>query len=250
LIVALPARAKLNLELSVVGRRPDGQHEVDTVLQAIDLHDLLEVEMADVTSLEVLGLPAPAGASNLVLRALASLEEHTGRRLPVRIRLHKRIPSGAGLGGASSDAATMLAAVSRLHRLDCELERVAGGLGADVPFFLHGGTARARGRGDLLEPRPFRPGWFALAWPGLEISTAKVYTAWDEVGGQGPNQLQQAAYRTAPDLVDFATRLGPGWQMTGSGSAFFKPMADRQAGAAAVSDLSCWTAVCRALPHW
>jgi 4-diphosphocytidyl-2-C-methyl-D-erythritol kinase len=250
LIVALPARAKLNLELKVMARRPDGQHEVDTILQAIDLHDLLEVELADRTSLEVLGLPAPAGASNLVLQALGALEEQAGRRLAVRFRLHKRIPSGAGLGGASSDAATALSAVSRLHRLDCEVEGVAQRLGADVPFFLQGGRARGRGRGEVLEPLRFRPGWFALAWPGLEVSTAEVYSAWDDVGGDGANQLQRAAYRTAPGLADFAAELGPGWQMTGSGSAFFKPVADRRAGVAAVGKLSRWTAVCCAVPGW
>jgi 4-diphosphocytidyl-2-C-methyl-D-erythritol kinase len=250
LIVALPARAKLNLELKVTGRRPDGQHEVDTLLQAVDLHDLLEVEVADRTSLEVLGLPAPPGPSNLVLQALASLEELTGQTMPVRFRLHKRIPSGAGLGGASSDAATALAAVSRLYGLDHELEEVGERLGADVPFFVHGGAARARGRGEILEPLPFRPGWFALAWPGLEVSTGHVYAAWDEAGGDGPNHLQRAAFQTAPGLADFAAELGPGWQMTGSGSAFFKPVDDRQAGAAAIRHLSCWTEVCRAVPRW
>ena len=127
MILALPARAKLNLTLAVTGVRTDRFHEVDTVLQAIDLHDLLEAEPAAETSLEVEG-DAPKGPDNLVLKAHAALEQIAGRLLPTRFRLHKRIPAGAGLGGGSSDAATGLrlaAADSRLGHLDEErLDRI------------------------------------------------------------------------------------------------------------------------------
>jgi 4-diphosphocytidyl-2-C-methyl-D-erythritol kinase len=250
LILALPAHAKLNLELRVLGTRPDGHHEVETVLQAIDLHDLLEVEVAATSSLEVIGRPAPADSRNLVLAALAALEEAAGRPLPVRLRLVKRIPGGAGLGGGSSDAAAALRAIARLHSVKADLAALAAGIGADVPFFLSGGTARGRGRGERLEPLPFHPGWFALAWPGLELSTEDVYRAWDRVGGDGPNQLRRAACRAAPELAVFAAELDDGWQMTGSGSAFFKAFPDSRAAASATVGLSSWSAVCRAVPAW
>ncbi|HEX6348338.1 MAG TPA: 4-(cytidine 5'-diphospho)-2-C-methyl-D-erythritol kinase [Candidatus Dormibacteraeota bacterium] len=250
MILALPARAKLNLSLAVNGLRPDGYHEVDTVLQAVDLHDLLEAEPAESSSLEVTG-EAPAGAENLVMKALAALEQAAGRALPTRFRLHKRIPAGAGLGGGSSDAAAALRLASRLHSVALD-PALAGQLGADVPFFLCGGAARAGGRGELLQPCRSGGPWFAIAWPGIAVDTAEVYRAWDAVGGEGPNQLTKAAFRVAPQLAEFAQRLGPDWRMTGSGSAFFTARAtvaaaeaDRQAAPG-----ECWTALTRAVGAW
>jgi 4-diphosphocytidyl-2-C-methyl-D-erythritol kinase len=236
LIRALPARAKLNLELKVRGRREDGHHEVETVLQAISLHDLVELEPGPQTELGVSGLPAPAGAENLVLKALAAAGVNA------RIQLTKRIPAGAGLGGASSDAAAVLRLLGKPD--------LAAGLGADVPFFLRGGTAQATGRGDQLQPVPDRPGWFAIAWPGFEVSTAAVYQAWDETGGDGRNELFRAACRVEPRLSEFAGRLGAGWLMTGSGSAFFRECRDEDDAARAVAGRQTWTAVARAVPAW
>jgi len=250
LILALPARAKLNLSLLVTGRRPDGYHEVDTVLQAIDLHDLLEAEPAGETSLEVVG-EAPPDAENLVLKAHAALEDASGHRLPTRFRLHKRIPPGAGLGGGSSDAAAALRLAASLHGLKVD-PALAAGLGADVPFFLCGGAARATGRGEHL--RPCAPGgpWFAVAWPGFGLSTADVYRRWDEAGGEGENQLLRAALQVEPRLAAFAEALGPGWRMTGSGSAFFtaratqaEAEADRRSAPQQV-----WCVTARAVGAW
>jgi 4-diphosphocytidyl-2-C-methyl-D-erythritol kinase len=250
LILALPARAKLNLSLAVTGLRPDGYHGVETVLQSIDLHDLLEGEPAAETSLEVAG-EAPGGAENLVLKALSALEQACGRPLPTSFRLHKRIPAGAGLGGGSSDAAVALRLASALHGV--ELDRgVAAGLGADVAFFVCGGAARATGRGEVLQPCPPGGPWFAIAWPGFGVSTASAYEAWDEVGGDGENQLTRAALQVAPKLAAFAEALGPGWQMTGSGSAFFTARAtaaeadaDRRA-----APPDAWAVTARAVGAW
>jgi len=236
LIRALPARAKVNLELRVVGRRGDGHHEVDTLVQAVSLHDLLELEPAPESSLEVTGLRVPLGADNLVSRALAAAGA------TARVKLTKRIPPGSGLGGGSSDAAAVL----RLF----DAGDKAPNLGADVTFFLRGGTARATGRGERLEQLPDRPGWFALAWPGIELSTASVYRAWDRVGGEGRNELFQAAASVEPALQDFAQKLGEGWVMTGSGSAFFREFGDPDSAGAAVAGLDCWTAVARAVGCW
>lgn len=250
MILALPARAKLNLSLAVTGRRSDGYHEVDTVLQAIDLHDLLEAEPAAETSLEVSG-EAPAGAENLVLKALAGLETAAGRRLPTRFRLHKRIPAGAGLGGGSSDAAAALQLLARLHRVQTPPE-LAAEVGVDVAFFLCGGAARATGRGERLEARPPGGPWFAIAWPGFAIATAEVYKRWDRVGGEGGNQLTRAALEVEPRLAAFAEALGPDWQMTGSGSAFFTARTT-EAEAEAVrtsAPAGVWSLTARAVGSW
>ncbi len=240
--LALPAHAKLNLELRVLGARPDGQHEVDTLIQAISLHDLLLASAAPATTLELDG-EAPAGEANLVLKAARALEELAGRPLPVRLRLLKRIPPGAGLGGGSSDAAAALRALARLYGLELDLAPVAAALGADVSFFLRGGAARAGGRGEELHPARPQPGWYALAWPGYQVSTADVYRAWDETGGEPPNELLRAAITVEPRLAAFTEALGTGWRMTGSGSAFFKPAATEAEARSAVAGLECWTEV-------
>ena len=250
MILAQPARAKLNLSLAVTGVRSDGYHEVDTVLQAIDLHDLLEAEAASETSLEISG-DAPAGGENLVLRALSAVERACGRPLPTRFRLHKRIPAAAGLGGGSSDAAAALKLAAALHHVEFD-RGLAASLGADVGFFLCGGAARATGRGDVLHPCAPAGPWFAIAWPCFELSTAAVYKAWDRVGGEGRNQLTRAALEVAPELAAFAEALGPDWQMTGSGSAFFT---ERGTAAEAEADLrgapaEAWTALARAVGAW
>jgi 4-diphosphocytidyl-2-C-methyl-D-erythritol kinase len=240
----LPAHAKLNLDLAVVGRRPDGYHEVRTTLQAISLHDLLLVEPAESTAL-VGGLD-----DDLVLRAQHALEEAAGRRLPAYFRLVKRIPAGAGLGGGSSDAAAALRALRRLYGLDQDLSGIAAGLGADVPFFLTGGAAVASGLGERLGPAPSRAGWYALAWPRFQVSTADVYAMWDRVGGQGENELTRAACEVEPRLAEFAGALGAQWRMTGSGSAFFRSCGSRTEAEAAVAGRECWIAVVHAVGAW
>ena len=243
MILALPAHAKLNLSLEVHGVRQDGRHEVTTVLQAISLHDLLLVEPASNTELQG-GHP-----DDLVLRAQRALEVAAGRKLPTRFRLFKRIPAGAGLGGGSSDAAAALRGLTAIHGLEVDLHPLAAELGADVGFFLRGGTALAEGIGDQLHALPTARDWYAIAWPGLEVSTAAVYRRWDEVGGEGKNELTRAALAEEPRLEAFARRL-PGWRMTGSGSAFFKSFGDRKAAEAEIAGLDCWTAVARSVPAW
>ncbi len=271
--IALPARAKLNLDLAVLGRRDDGYHDVRTTLQAIDLHDLITLTSADRTTLTSSGITVSTTQDNSVLKALAALEKATNQELPTHIHLHKRIPPGAGMGGASSDAATTLRGLAALHHVTADLPTIARQLGADVPFFLSGGTAIAEHRGDHLTTIPTRPTWFAIAWPGIELLTPDVYRAWDEMdiqtrphprpspppeggGANPPNQLTKAAMRIEPRLQEFANglnRLGPGWQMTGSGSAFFRRAAGEQAAresAGELKSLKCWTAVAQTVGAW
>jgi len=249
LTIALPARAKLNLDLEVVGRTDDGFHQLRTTFQAIDLHDLLEIEAADETTFTASGFDV-APTKNSVIAAHDALEHAAKRKLPARIVLHKRIPPGSGMGGASSDAAATLRSLKIMFGLDLDLTPIATQLGSDVPFFLTGGRAHAEGRGEKVAPLPFRPGWFAIAWPGIELLTADVYRAWDEVKGEPPNHLRRAAEHVEPRLMDFAKKLGAGWQMTGSGSAFFKQTDSEQEGKEAIARLDGWTAVSRAVPHW
>ncbi|HYT14425.1 MAG TPA: hypothetical protein VEL12_16680 [Candidatus Nitrosopolaris sp.] len=248
--VALPARAKLNLDLQVIKRRADGFHEIRTHMQAVALHDLVEASRSERTALVVDGIPVTAQGDNIIFKALAALEGAVGRALPTQFHLHKRIPPGAGLGGASSDAATALRAAKMVHGLDVDLSAIAQAIGADVPFFMTGGSALAGGTGDRLAPLPTESAWYAIAWPGIELSTAGVYEAWDETRGGPPNELFDAAVRTDPRVHDFARRLGDGWQMTGSGSAFFTPCASREEGMRTIESLDCWTAVTQAVGAW
>ena len=249
-MIVLPARAKLNLDLEVLGRRADGYHDVRTTMQTIDLHDLLEVSPAEKTSLTTSGLPAPRGPDNLVLRAHAALENAAGRELPVQFHLDKRLPTGAGLGGASSDAAVALRALVTMFGLKINLAPIAASLGADVSFFLTGGTALAEGHGDRLTALPDTSAWFAIAWPSIELSTAAVYNAWDEVGGDPPNQLRRAASHVQPRLEQFEKELGRGWQMTGGGSAFFLRCVAESEASHAIKPLDCWKAVTHAVGRW
>lgn len=172
------APAKINWTLEVLGRRPDGYHEVRTVLQTVDLCDRVRVSPAADLELVLTGPVGRAGAplagvspsENLVYRAAALLRDRAGERsLGARIELEKAIPAGAGLGGGSSDAAATLRALDRLWGLSlppAELARLGAQLGADVPFFLFGGTALGCGRGDEVTPLPDVPSQrFLLAVP-------------------------------------------------------------------------------------
>jgi 4-diphosphocytidyl-2-C-methyl-D-erythritol kinase len=193
----VPAYAKLNLTLDVIGRRPNGYHDIDSVMQTISLHDLLLVERTDCRVFEVVG-PAIAG-ENLVLKAARELEGHTGRALPFTIRLFKRIPMGAGLGGGSADAAAFLRAAILLYALKLshdDLIEIGTAVGQDVPFLLAGGTARATGLGSTISALPPAPSsWrFLVVDPPIEISTRAVYEAFD---GSGPSAHRTPALVTA-----------------------------------------------------
>ena len=251
--IALPARAKLNLDLAVLGKRADGFHDVRTTLQAIDLHDLITLTTAEQTILTISGIEVPNTPNNSVLKAHAAMEGAAGKKLPTNIHLHKRIPPGSGMGGASSDAATTLRGLAALHHITTDLTSIARNLGADVPFLLTGGSAIAEQRGDHLIAVPTTPQWFAIAWPDVELLTPDVYRAWDQMPGDMPNQLTKAAMSIEPRLKDFANALNnksSQWQMTGSGSAFFRRCGDEQSAKECASNLKCWTAVAQAIGPW
>ena len=251
--IALPARAKLNLDLEVVRRLPNAMHELRTRVQAIALHDLLNAEPAEETSLMTSGFDLPAGVANTVLSAHREVEIAAERELPTSYHLHKRIPPGSGLGGASSDAAAAMRALTFLYRVEVDLKPVAARVGADVSFFLRGGAALIQGVGERVTPIETESSWFAIAWPGIELSTAAVYEAWNELDpaeATGPNQLRAAAGRLDERVDRFAEHLGEGWLMTGSGSAFFLSCPDREGAEDAVRKLDCWTAVTCSVGAW
>jgi 4-diphosphocytidyl-2-C-methyl-D-erythritol kinase len=182
---ALQARcpAKINLYLRVLGRRDDGYHELDTLFQTVDLWDQLDAHPAERLTLTCDDRTVPTDGTNLVLRAARLAAERSGRRgLGARFSLRKAIPAGGGLGGASSDAAGALLLCARLWQLPIdrrELQALGAELGADVPFFLSGGTARGTGRGDRIEPLdPLGTIPLLLGFPPFGVSTAEVFGRW------------------------------------------------------------------------
>lgn len=175
-------RAKVNLSLEVIRRRPDGYHEIETIFQCIDLADQLEVQLTDDGRVEIAcdDTEIPTDERNLCHRAVVAMRPLAGRSLGARIRLSKRIPSGAGLGGGSANAAGVILAVNRGLRLETPmrgLEKIAASIGSDVPFLLHGGTMVGRGRGEVLTPlEPLKSGVFLVVKPPVSIPTAWVYS--------------------------------------------------------------------------
>ena len=208
--------AKINLGLWILGRRPDGYHEIDTILQTVAHEDELILSPGPPgLALKTRGLPIPGPGPNIVERAW-SLLEREGLLPPnagVLARLTKRIPAGGGLGGGSSDAAGFLVGLDRLLGLNLEnstLERLSTSLGADVSFFLRGGTARATGRGDQVRHLcPIKPVWVVLATPPVAISTTWAYAQVRNrltPKGSGATLLSAAIARNGLDGVVEAMR--------------------------------------------
>ena len=245
--------AKVNLVLRVMGRRPDGYHELDTVFQAIDLWDTLEIRTADSLELRCDDPGLAVDEGNLVLRAARSMaDRHAEGPRRGTISLQKRIPVQAGLGGGSSDAAGALMLCDRFWSLVLgpdEMQRLAAELGSDVPFFLTGGTARGRGRGDRIEALPFVGETFViLGCPPFGIPTAEVFGRlegrltlpgngvsvslasahkWPEDNDFGflTNDLETVVFEGWPVLRRFRDALlemgAAGALLSGSGSAVF-----------------------------
>ena len=176
-----PAPAKLNLFLHITGRRADGYHELQTVFQLLDWGDELEIEPTEGTDIvRVAGNEAVPADSDLVIRAARALQQATGARAGARIRLRKRIPMGGGLGGGSSDAATVLRVLDQLGGTHIGVPALAGlglALGSDVPVFVHGSSAWAEGRGERLVPVELPEAWFVVLHPGVAVGTAGIFQA-------------------------------------------------------------------------
>lgn len=263
------AHAKINWALDVLEKRADGFHELDMLITSIALHDELVFEEADGLTLTVNGRPLPVGRRNLVIRAAEALTRRAGRKLGARIRLTKRIPVRAGLGGGSADCAATLRALNRLWRLGLtahELMEIGATLGSDVPVCLGLGLARVRGAGEQLmrlETRLRVP--LLILHPGMGLSTPQVFRQWDEEGRlplgldlsgaqaalvRGDfeaferltgNALEASAISLMPEVQAAKEQLlaaGARFaQMSGSGSAVYGVFGDRQSARAAKAQL-------------
>jgi 4-diphosphocytidyl-2-C-methyl-D-erythritol kinase len=249
--------AKVNLHLEVAGRRPDGFHDLVTVFQTVSLADRVHLEYRASSSLDLdavvtgpMAEGVPVDRRNLAVRALCAFAEAAGLSGHFRLQLIKRIPAGGGLGGGSSNAATVLGLLARAfpHRASAEvLHGIAAGLGSDVAYFLVGGSAVGRGRGELLDPLPELPRrslWLVL--PPVSSATPRVFGALEphEVGSQkdavaaifgggdrwkslvehGCNALTGPALRVYPQLAAIEREVagsGVDWvRLSGSGSTF------------------------------
>jgi 4-diphosphocytidyl-2-C-methyl-D-erythritol kinase len=255
-LLDVPAPAKLNLFLHIVGRRPDGYHLMQSVFVLLDLCDWLDFELRNDPSVTredcgtQVGDPLPT--NDLVVRAAQLLQQTSGCTKGAHIRLRKNIPVQAGMGGGSSDAASCLLALNRLWETGLnrqELMDLGLKLGADVPFFLLGDNAWAEGVGDKLHPIDFPPQEFVTLKPSKGVATAAIFTdpslkrdtegatmrGFAECSDQakvkfGRNDLQPVAQAQCPEISDCLAWLnsqGLTARMTGSGSAVFAPLLDK-----------------------
>ncbi len=260
--VRVSAFAKINISLRVLGVRPDGYHELRTVFQSLALHDSLTLTShRGPFRIECDDPACPTDATNLIWRAASSAWKASGRRGSPRdivVALTKRIPMAAGLGGGSSDAAAALRALAKPWRIDeARLPDLAKSLGADVPYFLEGGTVLGLDRGDLLFPLIDRPSsWVTVVIPSFGVSTKDAF-GWFDVdrpphegtrvrlkpdttrGAEGVNDLQAPVVRRHPEIgriVSALRRVGASHAaMSGSGSAVFGLFDRRTAAVRAAS---------------
>ena len=204
------AYAKINWSLKVTGRRSDGYHELDMLMQSLELCDELTLENARWLTLSVDGTKLPVGDKNIVIRAANALNEISGQRNGARIRLMKRIPVRAGLGGGSADCAAALIGLNKLWNLRIPMQRmlkIGAALGADVPFCLLGGMARAEGLGEILTPMENAPRLpLVLNRVGDGLGTPPVFARYDEFPREMEDvdtlKLAQALRSGDPDAAD------------------------------------------------
>lgn len=264
--LTLSCPAKVNLYLKVVGRRPDGYHDLLTVMQPLSLADELVVTLAgDTITLECNRPELPVDQGNLAVRAALAFQEATAQTFGVRLKLTKHIPLAAGLGGGSSDAAGVLKALNRLRGqplAGSQLHALARRLGADVPFFLLDGPALAQGIGDRLSPMTLPATWLVLVNPGFPVSTAWVYASLqppfappdegllDRMAREQPanwlhNDLEAVTLGRYPALSDLKQGLvaegALGALMSGSGPTVFGLFTDAEAARRAAASLKATT---------
>ncbi|HTC44764.1 MAG TPA: 4-(cytidine 5'-diphospho)-2-C-methyl-D-erythritol kinase [Steroidobacteraceae bacterium] len=234
-----PAPAKLNLFLHLTGRRADGYHDLQTVFQLLDLADDIDIRVREDGLIE-----RPAGPegvppeADLMVRAARALQVATGTRRGADLRVIKRIPMGGGLGGGSSDAATVLVALNEIWKCgvnENDLAAIGVKLGADVPVFVRGRSAWAEGRGERLTPLDLPQRWFALVHPNVHVPTAAVFQAPEltrnsppiTMGGflqsGGRNDFEPVVRMRYPEVahaLDWLGHLAPA-RLTGTGSCIF-----------------------------
>ncbi len=252
-----PAPAKINLFLHIIGRRADGYHLLQTAFQLLDFCDEIEVKVRDDGRIERLsGAPGVEPADDLVTRAACALQAATGTRLGAELRVHKRIPLGAGLGGGSSDAATTLVALNEVWQTGLSLGALASiglRLGADVPVFVHGESAYAEGIGEQISRVELPKLWFLVLTPPFHVSTRAVFTDSGLTRNTPPltiaswlkgipthNDCWSVVCRLFPAIGDYADRLKPYGEvaLSGTGSSLFVGFPDQAAAQFAKNALS------------
>jgi 4-diphosphocytidyl-2-C-methyl-D-erythritol kinase len=250
-----PAPAKINLFLHVLGRRQDGYHDIQTLFQLLDWGDEIHIRPASGPLISRLPVSYDVSESeDLVVRAAKLLQYETGCRRGAEIGVKKRIPPGSGMGGGSSDAATVLLVLNRLW--DCglgldELASLGASLGADVPVFVHGRSAMAEGIGERLEPVSLGSPHYILVFPAFSVSTHAVFSdpmlARDSkpvslsmaLAGEGRNDCEVVVRQRFPVLARVLDALEK-WGhpvMTGTGSGIFIPMRDEKSAISAAKEM-------------
>ncbi len=251
--IKVAAPAKINLFLEILGKRQDGYHEIETVMQEVSLFDYLHIENYDKGVEFTCSNPKLAtGEENLVVKAVRLMQKETGISKGVKIHLEKKIPIGAGLGGGSSDAVATLFGLNRLWQIgydEKQLMSLAGKLGSDTPFFVMGNTAICKGRGEIVTPYPLNVKYnYIIIYPRFEVSTAMVYKNSkisltknlkdvsfflqklesgnpQELGSGLHNRLEDIVFRLYPDLEKIKKTLTKfdfcGTLLSGSGSALY-----------------------------
>jgi len=251
--IKIAAPAKINLFLEILGKRQDGYHEIETVMQEVSLFDYIYLEYRDEGVEFTCSRPGLAtGEDNLVLKAVRLIQKESNTKKGVKIHLDKRIPVGAGLGGGSSDAVATLAGLNKLWQIgfnEKQLVTLAGKLGSDTPFFVYGKTAICRGRGEIITPYPIDLRYyFIIIYPRFEVGTATVYKNFkisltknlkdvsfflkalssgspEKLGSSLHNHLEEVVFRLYPELgrtrdilksFDFCNVL-----LSGSGSSLY-----------------------------
>ncbi len=255
-----PAPAKLNLFLHVTGRRPDGYHELQTVFQLIDLADTIVISLRSDGRIERPDGPAVVDPdADLTVRAAKALQAATGCGLGATLRVRKRIPMGGGLGGGSSDAATVLLALNDLWGCGLSVDQLARlglPLGADVPVFVRGSSAWGQGVGEDLQPLELPEAWYVVIHPGVAVGTRDVFQAPEltrnspvitiraffQSGGRNDCEpVVRARFPEVAEALDWLGQFAPA-RLTGTGSCIFAPFAsaiDAERLAARVPDR--WT---------
>ena len=237
----VPAPAKINLFLHIVGRRADGYHLLQTAFRMLDWGDEITLRRRDdgaiVRTTDVPGVPADA---DLVVRAARALQAASGTRCGADIGVVKRIPMGGGLGGGSSDAASVLIALNRIWACDLsrgQLQEIGLKLGADVPFFIFGRTAFAEGVGEALQAMDVAPAWYVMVAPPVAVPTAEIFSAPELTRNSEPiimrrfathttrNDMQATVCKRFPEVAEALVWLSQygAARMSGSGACIFAP---------------------------
>lgn len=253
-----PAPAKLNLFLQITGQRDDGYHDLQTVFQMLDWGDTVHLRVREDGVIRRVGtsVAGVSEADDLLVRAAVLLKKESKFAQGVDIAVEKRIPAGAGFGGGSSDAATVLRLLDRLWGLQLGVERLAGlglQLGADVPVFVRGHNAWAEGVGDALWPIDLPPAWYLLAYPDVHVNTGQLFqsaeltrnaapvTMADFVSGASLGNAFEPVLRRRESAVESVftalAQIGTP-RLTGTGSGCFVAFADRESAEAAQTQVS------------